>query len=427
MRTGPFKEKMFFLLSILVFRGLLDYFYVESIAPVWGYSGFRMHFVLSKYLESWLILIMAIAPLKSRCRKPSDFFLLIMFLGVLVPLLSMYGLADKSRGTVYMVLAAYFLVLIVSKGPFLKIPVLKNGYYLGLIIALFFCTLVVGWFLMKGGLSRFNLDLSRVYEFRRGPIRLYVGVMGYIINWTVKVFSLSLFAVALNKKRYFMVLLVFLMQVFFFGVSSHKAILFYPGLVLLVYFAFRKNNILLPIPFVYSLVIGFSYLATSLTGSLMYVSLFIRRTFFVIANNTFDYFEFFARNPKVYWSDHLLSSFIRYPYHTNPSLLIGEWQGTESWVNNTFLSTGFMHAGLWGLVFYAFLFALLLRFVDSLSKNFPLWFSLAIIIAPMYSLLTSADFFTALLTHGVAVSCLMLWLLGSTANTENHQTSANSS
>lgn len=202
------------------------------------------------------------------------------------------------------------------------------------------------------------------------------------------------------------------MQIFFFGITSHKATLFYPGLALMVYAFFRSNDKLKLVPLAYFGILVLSYVFSSASGSLLYVSLIVRRVFFTIANNTFDYYTFFSQNPKVYWSNGIFSAFVKYPYDLDPAKVIGAWRFTESNVNNTFLSTGYMQAGIWGVLFYAILCGLLFRLIDQLSKKTPIWFALAIGIAPMFSLITSADLFTALLTHGVAVSCLMLWLLG---------------
>lgn len=410
------------MIALILFRGLLDALYVKTIAPYFAYEGYRLDLNVLKYLESWLLILVTSLFLNERVRKPSDFFSLLMLLGVLVPLLSLYGLADKSRFAVYSVLLGYSLVVFLSKLPFIKIPPLSQGYGLGLFIALGGCLVVAGWFVLRGGLAHFNLDLSKVYDFRRetGTL-LYVGLMAYLITWALKVFSLSLFTVALYKRSYIWASMIFIMQVFFFGVTSHKATLFYPGLALMVYILFRNGDKLKMVSFAYGGILVLSYVLSSVSGSLLYVSLIVRRVFFTIANNTFDYYIFFSQNQKVYWSNGVLSAFIKYPYDLDPAKVIGAWRFTESNVNNTFLSTGYMQAGIWGVVFYAILCGLLFRLIDALSKRIPVWFGLAIVIAPMFSLITSADLFTALLTHGVAVSCLMLWLLSGVRNSQELQ------
>jgi hypothetical protein len=95
----------------------------------------------------------------------------------------------------------------------------------------------------------------------------------------------------------------------------------------------------------------------------------------------------------------------------DPPRLIGNFLGLEASANNSFLSTGYMHAGIFGVVFYSFIFALLLIFVDSLKyEDKKIWISVAFIFTPMFSVITSSDLFVALLTDGILLSFLLLYL-----------------
>ena len=70
-----------------------------------------------------------------------------------------------------------------------------------------------------------------------------------------------------------------------------------------------------------------------------------------------------------------------------------------------------MHAGILGIVFYAIIFALVLRLYDSFIYNQKfVWISVAVIIVPVRSLITGTDLPTALLTHGILLSLLLLAL-----------------
>ena len=141
--------------------------------------------------------------------------------------------------------------------------------------------------------------------------------------------------------------------------------------------------------------------------------MFIRRAFFVPAKLTFDYYDFFSSNPLVYWSSSITSSFIDYPYSTNTALLMGEYLGDSTTsANNSFLSTGYMHAGVPGMIFYGLFVGFLFRLVDALAKcRLPVWVSVSVIIIPSQALLTSSDLPTALLTQGFGISLFLLFLL----------------
>jgi multidrug transporter EmrE-like cation transporter len=141
-------------------------------------------------------------------------------------------------------------------------------------------------------------------------------------------------------------------------------------------------------------------------------SLFIRRVFFVPAKLTFDYFNFFSINDFVWWSNSVLEGFIKYPYDFSVSKEIGQYNGSGSSANNGFISSGYAHAGLWGVAIYSFIFAYFIKALDSivLNSDVPVWLALGMTIVPLRSALISSDFFTTMLTHGLALSFLMILL-----------------
>jgi hypothetical protein len=129
------------------------------------------------------------------------------------------------------------------------------------------------------------------------------------------------------------------------------------------------------------------------------------------------YYEFFSQNQWVFWSNSFASQFINYPYDLNPAQLIGSYMGTGSHANNSFLATGYMHAGTAGIVAYSIFVGFLFRVIDSLAhKGLPPWVAVASILIPSQSLLVGADLPAALLTHGIGASVLILFLLRSTSS-----------
>ena len=70
-----------------------------------------------------------------------------------------------------------------------------------------------------------------------------------------------------------------------------------------------------------------------------------------------------------------------------------------------------MHAGIPGMIFFSLIFVIILRLIDSLNYNSKyIWISVAIIIIPIRSLIISADLSTAILTHGILISLILLAL-----------------
>ena len=409
------EHRRWFVLGGMALWLALELGYRLYVSPVHGYSGFVLELNVIKYVEAWLIYIFLLFWAPAQLRRPSDYFINFLLFGLMAPLLVFYGLADQAREHLYIVLLGYALVDITRRGSVIRLPVLREGPFLAIWAIVAGALGVSFWFLWSGGAGFFNLDLTAVYDYRRdvGEV-IGKGPMGYVNTWAYKVFGPALLAIALWKRHFWLAGLVFLLHLYWFGVSSHKSVLFYPFLVLFLWVWFRRTRALSVVPFAMAGVVITVLLVYLVADYGFPASMFIRRVFFVIANNTFYYYEFFSDNELVCWSNSVLSRVLEYPYDLNPARLIGDSRGTESHVNNTFLSTGYMHAGVWGIVFYGILAGFIFRLVDSVSASgVPIWVAIAVLIVPSRSLLLSADLPTALLTHGIGVGLLILLLLRS--------------
>jgi hypothetical protein len=237
--------------------------------------------------------------------------------------------------------------------------------------------------------------------------------MGYINVWTWKVFGPALLTISLWRKKYWLAALVIGLHVYWFGVSAHKSVLFYPLLVIFIWFFFSHRSALIIVPLGAAGIVVASLLSFFILDYGLPASLFIRRVFYVIAKNTFDYYEFFSDHPRIWWSNSFFSLGLQnYPYDVSPAILIGQLRGTAAHINNSFLSTGYMHAGIYGIVLYGVFAGLLFRLIDSLAtKGIPHWIVLGILVVPCQALLLSADLPTSLLTHGIGIGIFIIFLM----------------
>lgn len=407
-------REMFVMCGLLLWLAL-DVGYRFYVVPAQGYSGFSLHLSWVKYIEGLVIYVLFLVTAPRRLSRPSDYYINFLLFGLIAPLLIYYGLSDQSRVHLYIVLFGYVIIDFIRRGALVQFPLLKEGpwiAYVGLTAGALFVSV---WMVVSGGVAFFNLNLTDVYEYRRSVGALISqGVMGYVNTWAYKVFGPALLAIALWKRAYWFAVLVFVLHVYWFGVSSHKSVLFYPFLVIFLWAWFGRGRAVSIVPLAMSGAVLSAFLLYLLFDEGFPAALFIHRVFFIVADNTYFYYEFFSANKHVYWSNSITSSLVQYPYDLVYPELIGRAQGTGYFVNNTFLSTGFMHAGAWGIIFYSFLVGLLFKLIDSLSaQGIPVWVATAVLIVPSQSLLLSADLPTALLTDGVALSVLVLMLLRS--------------
>jgi hypothetical protein len=411
------EKKSIFIFSAILFKVILEYTCINLASPIFGYKDFYLEVSIIKYLESWLIYLCFLLFTPHLLKQTSDYIINVLFFNFLSPLLVFYSLSNAVRQHLYIVLLGIIIIYLLRKEKKIRLSTIKlSTIKHGPIYVFFICILgifiVCSWLIFSGGLNFFNLDLTRVYEFRHDASSVInIWVMAYMNIWAYKLFGPVLLIIFLFKKKYFFASLVFLLHVFWFGISSQKAVLFIPFSILFIYIWFRSNRGLSIIPISLTLGLLFTYFFFVVFDNLWPAAIFIIRVFFNPSMLTFVYYEFFSSNEFIYWSDSITSRFIDYPYNLDPPRLIGNFLGLEASANNSFLSTGYMHAGIFGVVFYSFIFALLLIFVDSLKyEDKKIWISVAFIFTPMFSVITSSDLFVALLTDGILLSFLLLYL-----------------
>ena len=405
---------------MVLLRVLLEVSYVNIISPYFGYSGFITLFTIENYLLSWMVYMTALLFSADRISRVSDCFFLMAVIGVITPICILFGYdADRSfaplGASIVSLLIIYFVVNTKSI-TFRRVPIFRNGLGLVVLISSSFVAFLIFWYLASD--VSLNLDPMRVYEYRsENQDKAGGGILNYIIPWTYKIFTMTLLAIALLGRRYSLAILILSVQVFFYAASAHKSVLISPLLILGLYFYFRKTNSVLIVPVVLSgvvaLTLGMYYIFDDIFAS----SYVVRRVLFVPSSLTFSYFEFFASNPKVFWSNSLLSGFLDYPYGKDQSmaLVIGEFIGyPDQNANNGFISAGFAHAGFFGIFFYSIIIGLILRFLNHVTENLlPLWFGLSLCILPLASLLLASDLLVVLLTHGFIVALFIITLVRS--------------
>ena len=414
-QLSPSLSKLIFILWALLFRAVLDLSYLQFVNPLYLYKGFERGGTTNTIIESWLLFTTIVCFLPFKINKPSDFFVCVFFFGFFTPLLSLYGLSNYPQEHLYLQLFSFVLVLFFRNGNPIKIPVIKNGRYFLPILLYVIVFFVISWLIYAGGAAQFNLNFNDVYSFRESSKEtLGLGAMGYIIPTTFKAVLPTLLVIFLWKKKFLLALLICSVFVFCFGMSSHKAVLFYPLLILFVWLFVDTNKKLQLLPMALTVLVLICLGLYIFVGNIVVPSLFIRRSLFAIADNSFDYYEYFNNLPPLLWSNSITSQFIEYPYHISPAKLIAEWRGkgTGSSVNTSFVGTGYAHAGIYGIVLYGLLTGLLLRLIDSFhAMNLPVWVVVGITIIPIQALFFSTDLPTVFLTHGMLLSILILFSL----------------
>lgn len=410
-------------LALLGLRLVLDVAYSWFVSP-----SFIDHFLLPmgfgfsapRYALSLLVYGAGVAIASPRTGRVSNLFYFIALVFVFAPLTTMWGL-DVDRpflpvGMTLLSLATVRLITVGRLGYALRLPHLQHGSRLTLLLCILFVLLAVAWSIASRAAFRMSLSLADIY-LNRGDLSDLndVGVMAYVNQWTFKIFNIILFTFALLKKKYGLALALIAVQVYFFGITARRMILFLPILTLGVWYFYSRD---LGLP---KLAIGVGLGLVAALSATLYFDLFevgsivIRRAFFVPASATFEWFSFFGDRPKVLWSDRLLAGVIDSPYNSQRiPLLLGDYMapGRIISANNGFVSSGFAHAGLLGVLLYSTLFGLFCRVCDKVAVRRPqIIVVAAVMVGPVRTAWADSDLLTAFLTHGLAVGLVFVWML----------------
>ncbi|HAV5936159.1 TPA: hypothetical protein JI248_15930 [Acinetobacter baumannii] len=411
------ENRLVFLIFAILFKLILDYSYYTYVVEVFSYDGFELNFDIKRYTFIFLLLGCLTLFIPKLLNKISDYFFNIFLFIVIYPLGTLtslnYNLSIEPFAVNF--LSYLFMLLLINlnfSNRMVKFPYIKNGRKIYIFISVIMILYLIVWYFITGAVSNFNLDLSKVYDFRDINSELTnIGVTAYLNSWVYQVFSIALMAYFLLRKKYLSFCLLVGIQVFFFGIAAHKSILFSPLMVLGIYFYLSKTKALSTVPMMLFLLIGFGLILYYFDNHSLLASVLIRRIFFVPASLNFSYFDFFSINSFNYWSDSILSVFQERKYFNSVPQEIGYFLGNNARANNGLVSSGYAQAGYLGVFIYSFILVFVLKILDQLpEKNVPLWFYLVLVITPIRNILLSSDLFIVFLTHGFIVAIIMLIL-----------------
>lgn len=411
MRVSKARLREFSLL--LVFKALLDVVYIFFVHPYYGYSGFSMQLDGLKLLESYLFLISLFFFLPRGEHRISAVGIKLLFIMMVAPTLSLYAMKNESRAFMYLFIGGFWLTLLtVQILPRVRVArVKKSSFALCLGLGIVSFSVYVALFKIRGVPTLHSLNLSLVYEVRSVFVHGLPRMLGYLVPWQANVINSFLIGLAWYRRRYLGVATVLALQLLLFLFTGAKSFLFAPALVSFLFYAVQKKRFFeLSLK---SFIIGtsFSFVFHALGGSIMVPSVFIRRLFFVPAQNYFYYYDFFSHHQLTYLSQSILNPFFANPYGMRITNMIGSLyygQPTTS-VNTGYLADAYMNFGALGVVIFSVFLGVFLVILDSLTKRTNTAIAMAVIAVPLVSLVNSS-FFTTLLTHGFLLSMLVLWL-----------------
>lgn len=393
---------------LFLLKMLFDISYILYVNKYFEYMGFTLDFNLSKWLLTNVIVVILFLMLKNNEKNFSVIYLKTLLVVMIIPTLSIYALKDLSSLYMIIFVLCFAITILISKLRNLELPKINvNKNFLYLIFSFLIILVFINLFIYNGLPSLTAFNLIDVYDVRSNVV--YGGnLMGYLRPWVTKVIIPFIIAITFYKKSYLIATLFYCLQILIFLYTGHKSYLFSPILIISLMHFVKKKNIFINFLVAVFMVVLLSLILSITNINSLFASLFIRRTFFITAQNYFYYYDFFSRNDFVKLSHSILDNIFTYPYLMPPPNIIGQvyYHNAESWVNTGYLSDAFMNFGFWGMLLFSVLLGLLLLLIDSIKTALPL--KIAALFIPMFSLRSSA-LFTSLLTGGILLGIIILY------------------
>jgi len=411
------KSTIWVFMSLLLYKIVLDLSYYFIISKIWAYYKLGLNFNGIKLIESFFLLFIIFILMPKTSKKLSNIIIWLLIILSYVPMLTLFALKNESRIYMYAITAFWILIFLLLKMniPMLSITLFNRlesktiSYAIFAILTFISIILIYNYFAFQ-----INLNLTTVYNARtyyKGLKMPFFSV--YCFNWTALIVNPLFFILFFNNKKWINLILIIFVQLFLFTATGHKTYLFaIPFVFVLQWIITRKNSFfLMAIILIGIMLLGIlSYL---LMDDVLISSLFTVRTLLIPANLSFFYYDYFSKELPIFFSYHrIFRNFLSYPYHLSPPYLIAEYYFNDPIMcsNNGIYSDAYMNFGFIGFVFWGIFLTIIMRIIDRLAKNKDIRLTISCIALPVISLI-NAPLLTDLLTHGLLISLIFLYLL----------------
>lgn len=375
--------------------------------------GFNYDFSLVKYMES-LLMILWLFVIIPKNNNVSSIAVNILYILMVIPILSIYPLKNESRIYFYSVVTSFsILILTVKILPRFKLKIKYN--FNGLLKLVFIAMTSLVYFL----LIRFNglpnlklLDFNEVYKIR-SEIEYGYGFMQYLVTWQGTILNVFVMIVTLVSRRKYSFIFVSILQIMLYLLTTHKTFLFYPFVLYILILVLNRSK--LHVGYIAAVGSSFGVLLSlginKIFGNLMIPSMVVSRIFFLPAQISYQYYEFFSQNGFVYLSHSVFRILFQTPvYSDHPIRLIGQAYYTNNWPNTGYLGDAYMNFGVIGMIIFSIIFGIVLKVIESLANTqFKLSITKAFIIIFMFST-SNIGLLTSMLNGGLVLFMVILYL-----------------
>jgi hypothetical protein len=396
--------------------------YKWVIVPVWGYEGFHYRAKLGHAAVGWVLAVLPSLWMPIKLKRPSQVTYWLLYLLVLVPscLVPIYALDDQSTGP--LMLALCLVVVFAMAGLIYRVPLLPlhhmhlESYEFSVILTILSITcyaLMVSTF----GFHFHYVSFEDTYSVRamfQDTLTQASSIVAYAIGWQAWVINPFVIAVGLKSRRPSWILTGVVGQFAIYSITAFRSMLFSACLLLYLLWVLRSAKAFGPrLALTWtaifagtgvSLFCGYGLMAEALVG--------VRMTA-LPGLLTGYYYEFFSSHPQAHLGHSILKSLVNYPYAVEPPYLIGSvyFHSASNDANANIWADAYANFGYAGIICFTLLLAILLWLYDSMAASSRSVQVAALAIGLPAFALANGGLLTSLLTNGVGLAMLLVYLM----------------
>ncbi len=411
------KNKTYIILTILIYRIILDISYLYLVSPQYSYSGMIVDdFNLFRYLLSWIIVLLSI-PIINKCVINPNFSshsTLLLILWSLFPsstLLAFISVSYEFYLLIFIFWISFFFfyknisLIRVKKIKGINFKILFYFIYFTYVITIFVISFIYRKF-------QFNLDLYAVYDLRESARNLGIPlIFNYILASSNTIMPIFFIYFMLKKKR-IITGITFIIILLNFGIAGDKTIVFMLLLTIIAYYFYKTNYIKYFSAFLIAVLI-FSFGEYYLLNTSNITTFISNRTLFLPARLHYYYYDFFSTHPFDYFKQGILRRIgLSSQYNENIAFILGEEYFNSDFIraNNGLFSEAYSNLGYLGVILIPFLIMIILKLFDGITININFKFLIVPVLSVVLPLI-SAPISTALLTNGIIFVWFILYIM----------------
>jgi hypothetical protein len=396
------------------------------IVPVWGYEGFHSRATFAREAVAGVLAALPGLWMPIKLERPSQVVYWLLYLLVLVPtcLVSICALEDQSRGPI--ILACCLIVVFALTGLVYRLPLLPlpqihlEAYEFGVILILL-STIFYGFLFSSFGFHLNFFSFEDIYSVRaqyQNTLDQAPTLVAYAIGWQAWVINPFVMAMGLRWRRPSWVIVGVVLQFVIYSITAFRAMFFSAAFLLYLLWAMRSQ-----MAFGVRLVTSWTAIFAGASVlqffgyALTPAALVVMRMTALPGLLTAYYYEFFSSHPYALLGHSIFKSLVDYPYAVQPPYIIAfTYFHTSTMESNANLwADAYANFGYAGIIIFSLLFAVVLWLFDSMAFGRDKRLAALVIALPAFAL-ANTGLLTALLTNGIGLTMLLVYLMPPTVD-----------